>query len=441
MKLVGRRGKIISKKPLLKLRFRNLPKGLTEANVRKHVMYPEHVRGVLIEEVDEAKEVRYKFPPITKKFEGTPKVDLGAFGLALHTILKDLVVGYMLQIRQHGNLVFLLMWNWAQTPADQGKGWNEDTRMHMASVSKFLTAVGMVKSLAVALASMPNPYDAKIIDYLPSYWSKGPKIGEIKFRHLLTHRSGFDTGPAPTQTTPNPNFQRTDYTFMKDKVAAGVSNVGFTPHYENMNFGLCRILIPIITNKINKNAVFINDPVLNDQAWDAVTLYHYKNYMQAKIFTPAGVNKATFKPITGGKNALAYPYSPGNTKGWDSGDLATVAGGAGWRLSTKELLNVLNHVRRKNTIISKQRAQYMLDNSFGIDKVLPTPGGTLYNKNGRWNKTVGPPGNQTFWDEQCVIFFLPDEMELALYVNSRIGTQNFFLRKLVEDAFVNSLGN
>lgn len=89
----------------------------------------------------------YEFPPISKKFEATPKVDLGAFGLAVHTILKDRVVGYILQIRQHGNLVYHLVWNWAQTPADQNKGWNEDTRMHLASVSKYLTAVGLVKSL------------------------------------------------------------------------------------------------------------------------------------------------------------------------------------------------------------------------------------------------------------------------------------------------------
>jgi CubicO group peptidase (beta-lactamase class C family) len=380
MKLSGKTKKIIGKRPKSKPRFRRLPKGLTEAKVRRHVIYPAHIRDILIEEVDEAKEVRYEFRPVTKKFKGTPNVDLGAFGLAVHTILKDSVVGYMLQIRQHGNLVFLLMWNWAQTPADQGKGWNEDTRMHVASVSKFLTGVGLVKSLA----SKGISYDAKMIDYLPAHWSKGQSIGQITFRHLLTHRSGFDSGPSSN----NSNYQRTDYTFMKDKVADGVSNVGSITNYENMNFGLCRILIPVINNKINKNAVFISDPVLNDQAWDAVTLYHYKNYMQAKIFTPAGVNNATFEPLAGGKNALAYPFPPDNTKGWDSGDLATVAGGAGWRLSTKELLNVLNHVRRKNTIISKQRAQYMLDNNFGIDQVIPSPGGTLYNKNGGWEEKL-----------------------------------------------------
>ena len=36
---------------------------------------------------------------------------------------------------------------------------------------------------------------------------------------------------------------------------------------------------------------------------------------------------------------------------------------------TKELLSVMNHVRRKGTIVDASKAQYILDNSFGIDQV------------------------------------------------------------------------
>ena len=335
------------------------------------------------------------------------------------------MVGYILQIRHHGNLVYLLVWSWAQTPADQGKAWNEDTRMHIASISKFLTAVGLVKSLL----SNQLSYDDKIIDYLPAHWSKGNYIDKIKFRHLLRHESGFSTGPG---TGP------LDYAFMKGKVAAGVSSVG-SYDYENMNFCLCRILIPIINGEISKNANFISDPDLNDKAWDAVTIYHYKNYMQTNVFTPAGVNNATFEPLAVDQKALAYPLPYDNTKGWNSGDLATASGGAGWRLSVKELLNVLNHVRRKNTIITKQTAKYMFNNRFGTDKpIVDTPGGRIFHKNGYWQHTSG---GGTAWVEQCVALFLPDEMELAVFVNSRVGIQDFFLRSIMTDAFINSLAN
>src|SRR6266702_415792 len=104
------------------------------------------------------------------------------------------------------------------------------TRLHLASVSTFLTAVGLVK----LLKSKGISYAAKIINYLPSYWSKGPTVDTVTFRHLLTHTSGFSTGSSAS-----------DYAFMKGKVAAGVGSIGGYD-YENMNFGLCRILIPII---------------------------------------------------------------------------------------------------------------------------------------------------------------------------------------------------
>lgn len=263
---------------------------------------------------------------------------------------------------------------------------------------------------------------------MPTYWSKGNNINKITFRHLLTHTSGFSTGGFST-----------DYAFMKGRVAAGVPNVG-SYHYENMNFGLCRVLIPIINGNIGKDAEFIDDTNLNNQAWDAVTLYHYKNYMQAKVFTPAGVNNADFKPMPGGKNALAYKFPHNNIDGWNSGDLAAVAGGAGWRLSTKELLNVMNHVRSKNTIIDAAKAQYMLDNSFGIDEGINTPAGKIYNKNGAWGSFCDA-NNKNCKTEQCVAYFFPNGMEAVLFVNSPIGTSGFSLRGIVKDAFLSSLSD
>jgi len=395
-----------------------LPAGLSEATVRAHVISPMNVRNVRMEEVDEAREVKYAFPGPIKAFATSPHVDLGAFGLAINTVLKNQVAGYILQVRQNGTLVHNGVWNWAQTPADLSKGWDENTRMHVASVSKFLTAVGLVRALDAKNIS----YDTKIINFLPTYWNKGPNIDKITFRQLLTHRSGFSTGGSSS-----------DYVFMKGKVAAGVTTNG-SYDYENMNFGLCRILIPIINGSVAKTSTFISDPGLNDQAWDAVTLYHYKNFMQSKVFTPAGVFNATFEPANGGKNALAYPTPTGSIKGWDSGNLAAVAGGAGWRLSTRELLNVLDHVRRKNDILPALKAQYMLDNSFGIDQRIDTPAGKIYNKNGAWGTGDGRT-------EQCVAYFLPNGMELALFVNSPIGKDGFSLRGIVKDAYVASLTN
>jgi CubicO group peptidase (beta-lactamase class C family) len=389
-------------------------KSVTAAQARAHRIAPAHVKRIRMEEIDPAREVRYKMPVRRKRLRAAAAPDLGALGLAIWKALQDKVSGYILQIRQNGMLVHVGVWNWAQTPADLGQGWTEGTRMHLASVSKLLTAVGTVKLLDAKGIS----YDTPIISYLPTYWSKGPNINKITFRHLFTHTSGLTT-----------NDSSTDYLTMKSRVAAGVSGVG-AGAYANLNFGLCRILISIINGNIAKGKVF-SPSFLNDAFWDLTTINAYKSYMQAAVFTPSGVANADFSPQSATANALAYPFPYGTKKGLNTGDLATVAGGAGWRLSIKELLNVMNHSRRKATIVSVEKLQYILDNTFGIDQIIPTAAGKLYNKNGAWG-----------WDgktEQCVAYFLPKGMELAVFVNSPIGTSNFSLRDIVKDAYVNSL--
>ena len=229
-----------------------------------------------------------------------------------------------------------------------------------------------------------------------------------------------------------------DYITMKTAVANGVAagNVGnwATASYQNLNFGLMRILIPIINGNIPKSTIYSGVPSTNDAAWDAIALMHYKAYVQDKVFTPAGVVGATFAPTYNGMNALGYkaPYALNQEGGMDSGDLKSFAGGAGWRLSTKEVLSVMHHVRRMNTIIPAAKAQYMLDNYFGIDQAVTTAAGTLYNKNGAWISGDGKT-------EQCVAYFLPQGMELALFVNSPIGKTGFSLRGLVKDAYLASL--
>lgn len=293
----------------VKIASKDLPRGVTAAQVKSHVVAPKHVQGVTIEQVDPVKEKRLKLDIRPKTFKLTPRADLAAFGLAMHTALKDSVTGYMLQVRKDGTLVHSGIWNWSQTPADAGQGWNENRRMHVASVSKFITAVGMVK----ALDSKGISHDAKIAPHLPSYWSKGSNVDDITFRHLLTHRSGFSG-----------NSSASDYGFMKARVAAGVPAVP-GGDYENMNFGLCRILIPIVTGMISKNADF--PQFAKDQIWDALTINHFRNYMQANVFTPARVNNVGFASVAGG--ALAYKHPHKNEGGWNSGDLATVSGAPG----------------------------------------------------------------------------------------------------------------
>ena len=335
----------------------------------------------------------------------SPYLDVYAFGQAFHAAIKDNVAGYALRIGKNGQTIYTLQWNWAQTPTDSSLGWNPSRRMHIASISKLITAMAMTK----ALDDNGISYDAKIINYLPTYWAKGPNINQITFRQLMTHRSGFSTGGSSSS-----------YPFMKGQVAAGVTagNLG-DYDYENMNFGLCRILISIINGDISKDTMFAAN--LNDQLWDAWTIATYENYVEANVFAPAGVSGPSHQKTA--NPARAYPW-PVAGAGWNSGDLASMAGGAGWHMSINEILAVMHTFRRTNNIMPKAKAQGMLDASFGIDNTTTTAFGKFYDKNGRWRD-----GSQR--TEQGVAVFLPGDMDIVVFTNSPIGPSAASIRGLV----------
>ena len=81
--------------------------------------------------------------------------------------------------------------------------------------------------------------------------------------------------------------------------------------YENMNYGLCRLLIPIISGAIAEEHDY-TPSYLNDAFWDLNTINVYKSYMQAKVFTPSGVANADFEPLVTTPDALAYHFHSAN---------------------------------------------------------------------------------------------------------------------------------
>ena len=72
--------------------------------------------------------------------------------------------------------------------------------------------------------------------------------------------------------------------------------------------------------------------------WDSVTIAAYAKYVRDHVFAPAGVSGPTLGHPSA--DALAYSF-PVNGGGWNSGDLSTVSGGAGWHMSVDDLLDVM----------------------------------------------------------------------------------------------------
>ena len=235
---------------------------------------------------------------------------------------------------------------------------------------------------------------------------------------------------------------------MRTAIAGGIALNGLGQYnYQNLNYGLCRTLLPVINGNINKDIYwgppdFPPDFPLNDKIWDTVTINAYEGYLQAKVFQPSGVVDATLDHPPG--CALAYRGPDDTESGWNSGAMQQSCGCDGWHLSVNSLLDVMGQFRRGNGILTPADAQAMLDNGFGVDPLmgnsalpaaLKTPAGNLYCKPGDWHDP------QTNRDEQSLAYFLPDDMELVVFVNSmvagQIGTNNF--RQVVTQAYLDSL--
>jgi hypothetical protein len=389
-----------------------LPSGFAfdRAAAAAHVMQPSHTRGVVssrgLEEGAKKFVLREQPAGVTLSF------NTDGFVAALNSALTNSTAGYVMQLRQHGQPIASAQVGWAKEPADGSESWAQSVRMHIASCSKLITAIAMTRTLA----AHNLPPSTKIINYLPNYWAKGPNIDKITFAELLTHTSGFRVSGSDMS-----------YPTMKAQVASGVTTANLGHYsYQNMNFGICRILLPVMNGTVPASTTF--PPPFEDQFWDFATVSAYSAYVAQFLFQPAGASGPTLTHPD--PDALAYAFPPGT--GWNSGDLTTESGGAGWHMSVNDLLEVMGCFRRQGTIMSPSAAQSMLDASFGIDLIQSTSLGTLYNKNGLWRSGA----NQT---EQSLAYFLPRDMELVVLANSPIGSTGLFFRDVVTQIYLDNI--
>ncbi|MCR9160163.1 MAG: serine hydrolase [Nannocystaceae bacterium] len=379
---------------------------------RAHVIRPKHIVGVETDKGVPARRRRVNLIAKTRRISLHPRLNIDTFGPALHAKLHEYVHGYAWQIRRKGTPMHTGLWG----SANGSQGWSLDTRMHVASVSKLMTAMAMAHKLRGANRKVTD----HIWDYLPEYWSLGARVKDIQFRHLLNHTAGFRVPGSAT-----------DFSTMKAEVAGGVQTTHGKYGYENVNFALCRILIPVMHGWIGKTDTHGTS---TDHIWDVRSTIRFREYCNTHVFGPSGVSEVGFRPSAG--EALAYD-SHSTTSGWNSGDLQTVCGGAGFRMSVNDVLDVMGTFRRSGKILPQSEVQPFLDMMLGLDQRIDTAAGGLYNKNGAWG-----PGDGRL--EQCVVYFMPDDMELCIFVNSPIapkkaGGKVQSLRGLVKDAYVENL--
>lgn len=277
-------------------------------------------------------------------------------------------VGYGVVISYRGNNEFRYDTGLARTATNPPQqDFSVYRRTNLASVSKTLTAVGVVKLLTGKGLSIDTPIGA----YLPSDWQRGPNINAITFKQLLTHTSGIR----------NPNNHGVDYESLKKLVAEGVGT-DKTQQYQNPNFGLFRIIMPYLNG--------FNHTGITDRA--AALAKAYMSYMNANVFKPAGLKTVTGKPDAVNPT-LFYPFPAGNVGGWDFGDASLVVGSEGLHLSMEELNQFISKLRFTDTVLNAQQRKLMDDHQLGWFRGNVTNGTQVSHGGFLWFPTTN--GNAT----------------------------------------------
>jgi CubicO group peptidase (beta-lactamase class C family) len=328
----------------------------------------------------------------------------GAFGLAANTVVFSMdlfeqnlrsvfdtnTVGWAYAISQGGNLARSGSAGLARTGADLPQtNQSPNKQMHVASVSKTMTAIVVLRRLA----EMGLSVDSAIGPWLPAGWARGAGVDSITFRQLMTHRSGFGQN----------DVGGNDFAGLQTVVAQDVPFKGSFDYF-NANFGLLRV----ITAKLLgiDAGVWPLDP-------GALTTAAFLSYAQ-QAYNAAGV---PFSCEPQGTNPTRqYEFPDTGNPGYAEPSRSLSCGGFGVQVSATNLARTLSYLRYTADLMPASQYQAMKSGFLGF--MNPTnydyaqgSFGTYHTHGGDWDHT-GSGGL-----DACVMVY-PINVEAAVTINS-----------------------
>jgi CubicO group peptidase (beta-lactamase class C family) len=322
-------------------------------------------------------------PPAKPVCDGNVCVSIDQLLQNVRQRLDCRVVGYSLYIGRTPTFGAVLEMGAARTGVNPPQaGFTPQTKMTVASVSKMVTTLAAVRVLAKNNVDIKSP----IGPHLPKDWNVSPTVAAITFQQLLSHTSGIkDYGNNAqdyntlknffTQTV-NPAGQTTCQSSAVNNPPNPINIHDHTPCYSNYNFSIFRILLPLIDHRVT------GDPGGTEFANQYVAL------VDDNVFKPVGIQSVFCKPPQGVPYAIGYK-SPGNTTGWDWGDLTPNCGAAGWYLSVDDMAKVLLSLNMQDgKILSEDQFQSMETLHLGWDQ-LSNNGIRYLEKNGAFGGSAG----------------------------------------------------
>ncbi len=328
----------------------------------------------------------------------------------------DNSVGFAYAINQGGVNVASDGWGDARRPIDGQVDWTAGTRMTTASVSKPITATGIIKILQ---DTQGVGLDSSISPYLPAAWVQGPNIASITFRELLTHDSGLRDGNAGVGNNPR------SYAGLQQIISTGVTLAAKNQFsYENSNFALMRVMTPYL----------LGDGAAADNAANPAqfTADAYVDYIQANVLAPMGIVANTAPPAV--NPTLVYPL-PGNAPGVAINDQTLLSGSRGWWLSANQLALFLHGVHTNDSVLSEPVRNMMFDGFLGWMNPGLNDGNYGFSQ-GMFGTYYSHTGDQGLVNTAIMDF--PNGVQAALLINSNFTNapyQGTALKIAFEDAW------
>lgn len=353
-----------------------------------------------------------KFNPKAKKF------DIDEFENNLVTGLGNQWVGYSYVINQNGKLAHSgVFGNWIQgrqnSPADL------NSPVYLASVNKSIASVAFLIAMRESGNGVLNMLNQPIGPYLPAILGASPQVRNLRFRDLLTHRSGFAQNMDPSLGN------------MKVLVNTNAVARNSAYNYSNVNFILLKYALFGLKGQV------INGLLEQDQE-DQVNNY-YQGYVTSRIFDKIGISSETVQ-----SQAVQYYQvgDPISTQGWNIGNTKSRLGSGGFYMSALDLARFQAFLNNSQTLLNPVERTFMYTNFLGWSDgndplVNPLTGdhGTYYVKQGSFQNNAGQ-GVRTL-----IITFPKNKVEVVFLANARGGNLdntnglNLVLRNAYDNAW------
>ena len=359
----------------------------------------------------------------------SPKFDIDLFAENIENAITDLS-GYQLTINQNGNLYYSNAEGFAIRQEDPEGAINMtvNTRMNVASVSKFIGAIALMQVLEKHGISI----EESIHSYLPPSWKQAMhpdhwdagSAYRISFRNLLRMETGiaFDANGRMPE-----NFKMLE-DISKPAIATrwGV--------YQNGNFTLIRVLIGEIEYDLDETLSSLYEINCADK---------YFEYILKNIYDPLGISapksvdeiNAYYAGIF--PRAYQFPLNLGfqdgdGNLGWAAtSDPLRNGGSGGLVLSSMDLAAVLAFFMHdpQTLQLSETQRDLILEHELGLYDSATGSNGRYVSKGG----TRGPDSNARSLRSRVMIF--PNQVEVVLLTNCAFNMMESTLVDAYDDAW------